>query len=82
MTEHAEIIDIPDSHCYVKTGLPEDVIPQYAQKLDVGLVILGTVGRHGISEARIGNTAEHVIDKLNCDVLAIKPQDFECPMKP
>jgi universal stress protein E len=45
------------------------------------LVVLGTVGRQGISAALIGNTAEHVIDKLNCDVLAIKPDGFVSPVK-
>ncbi|HBY41917.1 MAG TPA: universal stress protein UspE, partial [Alteromonas sp.] len=44
-------------------------------------VIIGTVGRVGISAALIGNTAEHVIDELNCDVLAIKPDGFESPVR-
>jgi universal stress protein E len=65
----------------VDIGLPEDVIPKYAQQLDAELVVLGTVGRQGISAALIGNTAEHVIDKLNCDVLAIKPDGFVSPVK-
>ena len=62
-------------------GLPEDIIPKHAQQLDAELVVLGTVGRQGISAALIGNTAEHVIDKLNCDVLAIKPYGFVSPVK-
>jgi len=68
-------------HCHVEEGLPEDVIPKYEQQLDAELVVLGTVGRQGISAALIGNTAEHVIDKLNCDVLAIKPDGFVCPIR-
>jgi len=43
-------------------------------------VILGTIGRTGISAALIGNTAEHVIDRLNCDVLAIKPAGYVSPL--
>jgi universal stress protein E len=68
-------------HCHVEEGLPEDVIPKYELQLDAELVVLGTVGRQGISAALIGNTAEHVIDKLNCDVLAIKPDGFVCPIR-
>ncbi|MCV2884215.1 universal stress protein UspE [Aestuariibacter sp. AA17] len=67
-------------HCFVKEGLPEDVIPAVARNIDAELVVIGTVGRHGISAALIGNTAEHVIDRLNCDVLALKPKDFTCPL--
>ncbi|MGL5370173.1 MAG: universal stress protein, partial [Plesiomonas shigelloides] len=43
-------------------------------------VILGTIGRTGISAAFIGNTAEHVIDRLTCDLLAVKPNGFVCPI--
>ncbi|WP_372872719.1 universal stress protein UspE [Shewanella sp.] len=67
-------------HCHVKEGLPEDVIPELAVALDAELVILGTVGRTGFSAALIGNTAEHVIDSLNCDLLAIKPDGYKSPL--
>ncbi|WP_289030119.1 universal stress protein UspE [uncultured Paraglaciecola sp.] len=78
---HGKEYQISTEFCHVAMGLPEDVIPGYASKLDAELVVLGTVGRQGISAALIGNTAEHVIDKLNCDVLAIKPDGFISPIK-
>lgn len=80
MRSHALKYGIPEDKCVVKEGLPEKVIPQVAKTLDAELVVIGTVGRVGISAALIGNTAEHVIDELNCDVLAIKPDGFESPL--
>lgn len=76
MVAHANKFGIDEAHTFVKEGLPEDVIESMANELDAELVILGTVGRTGISAALIGNTAEHVIDRLNCDVLALKPDGF------
>lgn len=76
MNEHAMKFGIDQAHTFVREGLPEDVIENMANELDAELVILGTVGRTGISAALIGNTAEHVIDRLNCDVLALKPDGF------
>lgn len=76
MVEHANKFGIDEAHTFVREGLPEDVIESMANELDAELVILGTVGRTGISAALIGNTAEHVIDRLNCDVLALKPDGF------
>jgi len=64
----------------VKEGLPEDVIPELAEQLDAELVVLGTVGRTGFSAALIGNTAEHVIDSVNCDLLAVKPDGYKSPL--
>ena len=80
MITHANRFDISVVNTHVKEGLPETVIEQVATKLDAELVILGTIGRTGISAALIGNTAEHVIDQLNCDVLALKPDGYISPL--
>ena len=66
--------------CIVEEGLAEDVIPRISHELDAELVIIGTIGRTGFSAAFIGNTAEHVIDGIDCDLLAVKPDGFECPV--
>lgn len=71
-----------EEHTIVEQGLPEDIIPEIASKLDVAMVILGTTGRTGLSAVFIGNTAENVIDKINCDVLALKPQGYISPLDP
>lgn len=81
MVSHANKFDISVANTHVEEGLPETVIEQVAIKLDAELVILGTVGRTGISAALIGNTAEHVIDQLNCDVLALKPEGYVSPLQ-
>ncbi|MBN26874.1 MAG: universal stress protein UspE [Alteromonadaceae bacterium] len=80
MLRHAQKHEIPQNCSHIEEGLPEDVIPALAEKIDAELVVLGTVGRQGISGVLIGNTAEHVIDKLNCDVLAIKPDGYVSPV--
>lgn len=81
LLEHASQYGIGDNACYIEKGLPEDILPEVAKRIDAELVIIGTVGRLGISAALIGNTAEHVIDSLDCDVLTVKPEGFECPIK-
>lgn len=73
---------IDESQTLVEQGLPEDVIPQAAEKLNAAMVILGTTGRTGLSAVFIGNTAEQVIDKINCDVLALKPHGYVSPLDP
>lgn len=81
MSEHADKYQISSGQTLVKEGLPEDVIERVSQQIDAELVILGTIGRTGLSAALIGNTAEHVIDRLNCDVLAIKPEGYISPLQ-
>lgn len=81
MRDHAMEFYISDKACHLQEGLPEDVIPKVAAAIDAELVIIGTIGRQGISAALIGNTAEHIIDMLNCDVLALKPEGFVTPVR-
>jgi universal stress protein E len=81
MVTHANKFDISITNTHVEEWLPETVIEQVALKIDAELVILGTIGRTGISAALIGNTAEHVIDQLNCDVLALKPDGYKSPLQ-
>ncbi|MBV4413488.1 universal stress protein UspE [Enterobacteriaceae bacterium YMB-R22] len=71
--------NIDEKMTHVEKGLPEEVIPDLAEHLDAGIVVLGTVGRTGISAAFLGNTAEQVIDHLRCDLLVIKPDDYQTP---
>ena len=81
MDEHAKIYNIAKERTFVQEGLPETVIESVSEQLDAELVVLGTIGRTGISAALIGNTAEHVIDRLKCDVLALKPEGYVSPFE-
>lgn len=65
---------LDNEHVHISEGLPEDVVPNICEQLDAELLVLGSVGRKGISAALLGNTAEHIIDQINCDTLVIKPE--------
>ncbi len=80
MSKHAQAFNVKPEFTYVKEGLAEDIIDEIATKIDAELVILGTIGRTGFSAAIIGNTAEHVLDQLKCDVLALKPIGYKSPL--
>ncbi len=57
------------------------VIPEIARKKRVELIVMGTVARTGISGLLIGNTAESILNQIDCSVLAVKPIGFETPVK-
>jgi nucleotide-binding universal stress UspA family protein len=41
---------------------------------------MGTVARTGIRGFFMGNTAETILEQIDCSVLAIKPQEFVTPV--
>ena len=62
-------------------GQAGDVIPDVAESLEVDLVVIGTVGRTGVPGLLIGNTAEEVLNAVDCSVLTLKPEGFETPIQ-
>jgi nucleotide-binding universal stress UspA family protein len=73
---------LADAHSMVRRGEPEDVIPEFVVAEGIDLLVMGTVARSGIPGLFIGNTAERVLRKLPCSVLAVKPDGFVSPVRP
>ena len=69
----------PEFH--LRRGAAVTVIPEVARQLQADLVVMGTVARTGIAGLLIGNTAEAVLEQLQCSVLAVKPAAFVSPVK-
>lgn len=62
-------------------GEPSTVIPAFARENAVDLAVMGTAARSGLTGILIGNTAERILDDLECSVLAVKPDSFVSPIK-
>jgi len=57
----------------VAEGLePEETLPEMVQSTRSELLVMGSVGRKGIKAAMIGNTAEKILDEIECEVLVLK----------
>lgn len=61
---------------HLPKGPAETEIPQLARTLKADLVVMGTVARSGLSGVLMGNTAETILDRIGCSVLAVKPPGF------
>lgn len=62
-------------------GRPEEVIPDLLKRYGVDVLVMGTVARTGIPGFIFGNTAEDILHKVSCTLLALKPQGFVSPVK-
>ncbi len=56
-------------------------LSHYCKDNDVDLLIVGTVHRKLPERLLLGTTAEAVITRASCDVLVVKPDDFQTPWK-
>lgn len=62
-------------------GGPDQMIPKYLADKDVDILVMGTVARTGIKSFIFGNTAEDILQKVTCSLLALKPHGFVTPVK-
>lgn len=68
---------IPESNRIVAAGDPALVLPRLVRKHRASLVVMGAVSRSAIRRLFIGHTAERLVDRLDCDVLVVKPRGFK-----
>ncbi len=70
----------PEHH--VTHGDPWRMIATSAKRTEADVVVMGTVGRGGVSGMLLGSTTERVLATVNCGVLAVKPAGFATTVEP
>lgn len=61
-------------------GDPDEMLAKYASTQLRPLMVIGTIARSGIPGMLLGNTAERLLTRLNCSLLAVKPEKFVSPV--
>jgi nucleotide-binding universal stress UspA family protein len=76
-----DAIDYLKPSTHLIRGWARKEIPQLAKQLGADLVVMGTVGRTGVPGLIMGNTAETILNHIDCSVLALKPEGFVSPVQ-
>jgi nucleotide-binding universal stress UspA family protein len=75
-----ETLDYLKPRTHLVRGVARKEIPALAKRIEADLIVMGTVGRTGVPGFIMGNTAETILDQIDCSVLAIKPPGFVTPV--
>jgi universal stress protein E len=82
--QHQEALDqlmtdysIPSDHIQFQQGPPHHALVALAIQRDADFVVMGAVSRSASGSVFLGGTAERVLDHIPCDLLLIKPPNFE-----
>jgi len=75
-------VDVTDLklHLHLIEGDPDERIPELVMEQGIDLLVMGTLCRTGIAGFLIGNTAEEVLNQVDCSVLTLKPEGFVTPV--
>jgi universal stress protein E len=63
-------------HRHIEEGFAIDVIERVLRHTGAQILVMGSISRGGIAGLMVGNTAERMLDRVACDILIVKPQEF------
>ena len=64
------------SECHILDGCPGAAVIDFVNSHGVDLLVMGSLGRSGLDGFVIGNTAEQILNQVQCSVLTLKPENF------
>lgn len=71
---------LPAERLHLIEGRPERELPRLAGELGVDVLLTGGVSRSRVEQVFIGGTAERLLDRVECDLLVVKPPGFRSPL--
>lgn len=74
-------LSLDGGRVHMLDGDPGRVIPEFVAKERIDLLVMATIARTGVPGMLIGNTAERMLQSVDCSVLAIKPRGFVSPVQ-
>lgn len=75
-----DALDYIKPQTHLVKGSANKEIPALAKQIEADLIVMGTVARTGVPGFIMGNTAETILNQINCSVLAVKPPGFITPV--
>ena len=69
-----------DDHVQLLQGPAHKVIPRHVKRTEASMLVMGSVARMGILGLLVGNTAEQILEQVDCSVLVLKPEGFVSPI--
>ncbi len=65
---------LPDERMALVEGPARDALPRFVADCEFDLIVMGTLGRHGVVGDLLGETAETIIREVRSSVLTIPPR--------
>ena len=84
-TQHREAFEqllrttgVPHSQGQLREGFAEEEIARFVREEHIDLLLIGAISRSHLANAFIGNTAERVLESVDCDLLILKAPVANC----
>ena len=79
LIERCGVFPEPDN-IHLVEGHTAESIERMKERLNIDVLVMGSVGRTGIPGFILGNRAEKILNQIDCTVLTVKPDGFVTPV--
>ncbi|NKB72465.1 MAG: hypothetical protein GKR89_35765 [Candidatus Latescibacteria bacterium] len=73
-------MDVSAKDVHLLNGGPAFLIPDLVTRHNIDLVVMGSIARTGIPGMVMGNTAERLLEQVECALLVTKPGGYVSPV--
>lgn len=80
LTKICEGWGLESDRVHLLEGGTEQVIADFARQAESDMLVMGSYARTGVRGMLLGNTAEMMLDNLQCSVVTLKLSDFVSPL--
>lgn len=71
---------VPRERRHIVAGTASDALLRFISHNGIDMLVMGSYARGWMYNVAVGSTTERILDVLPCDVLVLKPANFECPL--
>lgn len=71
---------IPADGVHLIDGAPVDALPSFVHEQHTDVLLMGAIARGSLFNLVVGSSAERVLDRLECDVLVLKPASLSATL--
>jgi universal stress protein E len=80
LAELARLHTLSAQRLHLVDGDVRDCLPSFIQADAVDILTLGALSRSALQRILLGETALRLLEKVDCDMLIVKPPGFHCPV--
>lgn len=73
LSELAALAGVPDERVHLVAGHASTALQDLVEEEGLDIVVTGAVARGRLERLLVGNTAEEILDDVDCDVVVVKP---------
>ena len=73
-------LKVHDPCVHLLEGELSSVIPEWVERTSVDVLVMGSLARGFVDRMLLGSSAERLLERVDSDLLIIKPDSFHCPV--